>query len=75
MAAGDKEILQAFEEVTTRNVRAAVDYSMETRKLTRKLEKKVDLLEGNIRQLNQRLDSIQSLLANVQAKLYAGGTV
>jgi hypothetical protein len=41
MEAGEKEMRKAFEEVTTRNVQAAINYSTETRKIVRELEKKV----------------------------------
>lgn len=75
MASGDKEVLQAFEETITRNVKTAVAHGNETRNIVRQLEAKVQLLEGLLGQYDQKLALLQTQLTNVQAKLYASGTV
>ena len=70
----DREVLQAFEETITRNVQAAVSHSNGTRDLIRQLESKVELLEGQIKQYEERFALIQTQLANMQARVYSGGT-
>lgn len=74
MEAGEKELRQAFEEVTTNNVKAAVEHSNESRKLIRELEKKIVSLDGEIRTYNSRIELMQQQIAMLQAKLYQGGT-
>jgi uncharacterized coiled-coil protein SlyX len=74
MEAGELELRKAFEEVTTRNVNAAVAHGNETRKLTRELEKKVEKLEGVVREQNATIDSLKLQLSGVQTKLFSGGT-
>jgi len=74
MESGERELKQAFEEVTTRNVKAILQHSNETRILVRELEKKVVLLEGNIREQNKEIEALKKQLANVQTKVFSGGT-
>ena len=74
MEAGEKELRQAFEEVTTRNVRAAVQYSEETRKLVRQLEDKVTRLEGLIKNQDDAIEQLKIQLLGVQARVFSGGT-
>ena len=75
MSAGDREVLKAFEEVTTRNVRAAVEHSNETRNIVRVLESKIEILEGRLQQYEQRFAQIQTQLTTIQARVFSGGTV
>lgn len=74
MEAGEKELRQAFEEVTTNNVRAAVDHANGTRKIVRDLEEKVVILEGTIRQYDEKLEALNIQLNRIQAIVYSGGT-
>jgi hypothetical protein len=71
---GEKELKKAFEEVTTRNVISILDYSRETRGLTRELQERVLYLEGLIREYEKRLVVLQSQITNLQQKLYKGGS-
>lgn len=71
----DREILQAFEETITRNVQAAVAHSNGTRDIVRQLKTKVEALEGQIRQYDERFALVQAQLASIQARVYSGGTV
>ncbi|MHA1198088.1 MAG: hypothetical protein ACTSQF_01840 [Candidatus Heimdallarchaeaceae archaeon] len=75
MEAGEFESRQAFEEVTTRNVRTVVDYSTATRDLQRELEEKVVLLEGQLRLQSSTIEDLKKLIANLQVKIFNGGTV
>ena len=72
MEAGEKELRQVFEDVTTNNVKATVAHSNETRKMMRVLEEKVILLEGILRQYDEKIEDLRKLLVNVQMKLYSG---
>lgn len=74
MESGEKELRKAFEEVTTNNVKAAVAYSTETRKLIRTLEQRQNRLEEERKQDKALIESLRKQLANVQTKIYSGGT-
>ena len=74
MGAGDREVVEAFEEVITRNVRSVVNYSDETRKIVRELERHIDILHNQVVGYQERLEQMQSQVAALQAKVYAGGT-
>lgn len=74
MESGERELKKAFEEVTTRNVKAAVEHGNETRRLTRELEQKVTLLQGTMRQYDDKLSVLSQQIVNLQMKIYKGGT-
>ena len=74
MEAGEFENRKAFEEVTTKNVKTGVDYSTDTRKLFRELEKKVEILENIVRSQSAIIEQFKIQLAGVQTKLFSGGT-
>jgi len=74
MESGERELKQAFEEVTTRNVRAILQHSNETRVIARDLEKKVVLLQETIREQVKEIQALKNQLANVQTKIFSGGT-
>lgn len=74
MEAGETELRKAFEEVTTRNVRAVLDHANTSRDLVRHLENKVVLLEGLLRQYDDKLEALQKQITSLQMKVYAGGT-
>lgn len=74
MEAGELELRQVFEETTTRNVKAMLEHGNETRRLNRELYTKVETLEKIIAEQNKSIESLKLQLANVQTKLYSGGT-
>lgn len=74
MAAGDREILKALEETTRRNVETAIAFGNETRKMVRELEQKVTLLESIVLSKNAEIQQLRGMLAQLQARVFAGGT-
>ena len=74
MEAGEFENRQAFEEVTTKNVKTGIDYSTETRRLFRELEVKIEHLEKVVRSQGEIIEQFKIQLAGVQTKLFSGGT-
>jgi len=73
MEAGELEVRKAFEEVTTRNVQAAISYSTETRKLVRELEKKVLHFEKVIVGKDEVINDLRQQISKIQQQLYTGG--
>lgn len=74
MEAGEIELRKAFEDTTTNNVKAVLNYCTETRKLVRELEQKVISLDGLIRNQNDTIDNLKIQLANAQTVIFGGGT-
>jgi len=74
MESGEKEMRMAFEEVTTRNVKTMIAYSTETRQIVRDMQEKVDLVQAQLRQADEKINNLTRQLSVVQAKLYSGGT-
>jgi uncharacterized protein HemX len=74
MESGEKELRMAFEEVTTRNVQAAVNYSNETRNIVRQLEQKILHLEELAQAKDKEIAVMRQQIAIIQGKLYNGGT-
>lgn len=74
MAAGDKEILEAFEETTRRNVEAAISFSNETRNIVRGLEERVQRMEDQIRSRENEVVRLQNMITHLQTQVFAGGT-
>lgn len=70
----DKEFRKIFEETTTRNVRASIKFSNDTRTLVHTLEERVAKAETQTRLLTEQLDQFRVMLSGVQAKLFSGGT-
>ena len=70
----DKEYRKIFEETTTRNVRASIKFSNDTRVLIHTLEERTSKLEHQNRLLTEQLEQFRVMLAGVQAKLFSGGT-
>lgn len=70
----DKEYRKIFEETTTRNVRASIKFSNDTRALIHTLEERTSKLEHQNRLLTEQLEQFRVMLAGVQAKLFSGGT-
>ena len=74
MEAGEMEMRQAFEEVTTRNVQAAINYSNETRKLVRELEEKTLHLEKALMGKDKVINGLRLQIVAIQQQLYQGGS-
>lgn len=74
MEAGEREMRKAFEEVTTRNVQAAIDYSNSTRKMVNELVTKVDHLEKAIIEKDKVINDLRLQIVNIQQRLYSGGS-
>ena len=74
MEAGEKELRQIFEETTTNNVKAVVEHTNETRRMTREFMDKVNGLEALLIQQKQEIDTLRTHLATVQTIVFKGGT-
>lgn len=74
MAAGDKEILEVFQQTSTRNIKAVIAHSNTTRDLVRELEDKVKSLDGLVRNYDQKIEMLQQQIVVLQTKLFSGGT-
>lgn len=73
MEAGELETRKAFEDVTTRNVRAAVEFSNTTRTLVRTLEDTI-LIQGELMRQNQsKIEELQLSISNLNMRLYVAG--
>jgi chaperonin cofactor prefoldin len=70
----DREFRKIFEETTTRNVRASIKFSNDTRVLIHTLEERVLKLEAQIIELNTQLEMFRTQLAPLQAIVFRGGT-
>ena len=74
MGAVEKELRKAFEDVTTNNVMASIDFSNETRKIVRLLSERLAKIEIKLTQQDEIIAALKLQLANVQMKVYNGGT-
>lgn len=74
LEAGEREVRRIFEDVTTGNVKAVLGHANETRTMLRDVEKKVKSLENMVLTQQGLLDILRSQLANLQAKMYIGGS-
>ena len=70
-----KEVKRAYDDVTTRNVQAVVNFSNETRSLFLDLEKKVQDLDNLVRTKDGEISQLRSMIAALQAIVFRGGTV
>ena len=52
-------VKKAAEEVAVRNAKAVVEYSKETRKIVRDLEKQIDQLKNMVIQQNQTIEELK----------------
>ena len=68
------EMRMAFEETTTRNVKATIDYSNETRKIVRKLEEKIKHIEKLSQGKDKEMGDMRLQISSLQQKLYLRGT-
>jgi len=74
MESGEKELRKAFEDVTTSNVKAVLDFSQGTRELVRTLEQRMNRLEEERKQDKALIESLRLQIANMQTIIYGGGT-
>lgn len=70
----EKELRKIFEDTTTNNVKAILEYSTETRKIVRGLEEELIKLNKTITNQNVTIGELRNQLSNVQAELFRGGT-
>ena len=73
MATGDKEILEAFEETTKRNVNAVIAYSKETRKIARDQDTIIKGLQNQVNSQNELIEQFKKQMTSIQMKLYTKG--
>ena len=74
MAAGNKEIILASEEVQRNNILACIQYGNETRKMVLELGKIVDALQNQVITQHKTIDQQRLQLANLQQQFYEKGT-
>jgi len=74
LEAGELEVKKAFEETTSRNVKACVAHANETRRLLRDIEKKIQDLDNLIRSKDAEIENLKSQISKIQQKLYSGGS-
>jgi len=75
MEAGERELKKAFEDVTTNNVKAVLEYSKKTREMLRDIEEKNKHLENLILTQNGTVENLRIQLSKIQTKVYSGGSV
>ena len=75
MAAGDKEIILASEDVQRKNIKVAIEYGNQTRKMIIELGKIVDALQNQVITQSKTIDQQRLQLANLQQQFYMKGTV
>ncbi len=69
-----KEIYEAFESTTRKNIRAMVEHGNMSRKMAQKAQTDVQSMKEEIISLRQQLNAMNTRLALVQGKLAQGGT-
>ena len=74
MKSGEKEMRQIFEDTTTNNVKATVEFTNETRKLFRELQIKVNLLQDRIVTQDTTIALMKKQISNMQAIVFRGGS-
>ena len=66
----DKQMRQAFEEVTTRNVNSVVEFSKGTRKVAKEAQDNTNGLKSLVIEMQKDLVSLQQAVAQLRAKIY-----
>ena len=69
----EKELRKAFEETTTNNLKATIEYTKTTRKMVREQAELIKSLNQTILNYEERFDLITKQLAAIQMKMYRGG--
>lgn len=75
MSSSELESVKIVEDVIKRNVDAVVAFSNETRQIVRGLEEKVGRLEDQLRNKENEVQQLRTMVSAMQAKVYAGGSV
>lgn len=70
----EKDLRKAFENVTTGNVNAVIEYCKTTRAMTWELMETVERQNNVIVAQNATINEFKKQLAGIQTKLFAGGT-
>ena len=66
----EKELRKCFEEVTTNNVKAILEHSNKTRKMTLESNKLVQALEKKQVLTNSEIANLRQIISILQSKLY-----
>jgi len=74
MDPGEKELREIFEKTTINNINAIISYNDQTQSMVKDLQKKVQDLDGVIRQYDSLIDSIRTQLTILQTKVFQGGS-
>jgi len=75
IAAGEREIVLASEEVQRNNIQMLVQFSSDTRKAVQEISLQVDALQNKMMELNAQFIETTKQLANLQQEFYSKGTV
>ena len=70
----EKEIYKAFEETTTKNVKAVVELSNSTASLCNEQSKKIQLMSAEIASLKQEIQQLRSMIGIALSNSSRGGT-
>ena len=70
----DKHVLKAYTSSTTKNIQSIVQYTKETRKMLRDLEKTLKNMQFELQQKSQEIQGLNARIAVLQQKTFAGGT-
>lgn len=74
MDPGEKELRQIFEKTTISNIKAIISYNEQTQQTVKRLEEKVNNLDGVIRQYDTQIEGFKNQLAVLQTKIFQGGS-
>lgn len=70
----DRILARASEEVVRKNILTMQDYTKESRKMVRVLEKKVEQLNNQIKLQDEKFEEMRVQFTAIQMKIYSGGT-
>lgn len=74
MQPGEKTLRKVFEDTTTNNVLAVAEHSNETRRQVKRLEARLDQVEGINRNQAELITALKLQLSTVQTAVFRGGT-
>lgn len=70
MLEGEKELRKVFEETSTNNIKAMLEHGNESRKLVRELQERLDHVETQLRQKEEKIESLRTSIVQLQMKTY-----
>lgn len=70
----DEQLRQAFEEVTTNNVKTVIDFSKKTRSMISSLEERVERLQNIVLSRDEQIKQMQLQIAQLLQVKYNNGT-